>query len=179
VVVRNEATGAEARATTARNGTYRFTGLSSGEYTLEAESPQLGHGSVEGILSARPETPSAFEQPFLVPSIWGQLPQMVVDSRYGFTIGNPSRLGQGSYPDEKLYHAQESVDWVRGSLLVKAGFDLSHNSDATSLLRNQTGTYNYSSVENFASDTLAFAAFGIAGQLNPYNQHNCDQTGKV
>ena len=131
------------------------------------------------ILSARPETPSAFEQPFLGPSIWGQLPQMVVDSRYGFTIGNPSRFGQGSYPDEKLYQAQESVDWVRGSLLVKAGFDLSHNSDATSLLRNQTGTYSYASVENFASDALTFAAFGIAGQLNPYNQHNCDQTGKV
>jgi len=131
------------------------------------------------ILSARPETPSAFEQPFLGPSIWGQLPQMVVDSRYGFTIGNPSRFGQGSHPDEKLYQAQESVEWARGSLLAKAGFDLSHNSDATSLLRNQTGTYSYASVENFASDALAFAAFGIAGQLNPYTQHNCDQTGKV
>ena len=131
------------------------------------------------ILSARAETPSAFEQPFLGPSIWGQLPQMVVDSRYGFTLGNPSRFGQGSYPDEKLYQAQESVDWVRRGLLVKAGFDLSHNSDATSLLRNQTGTYSYASVENFASDALAFAAFGIAGQLNPYDQHNCDQTGKV
>jgi hypothetical protein len=137
-------------------------------------------GSIgRSILSARPESPSAFEQPFLGPSIWGQLPQMVVDSRYGLTIGNPSRFGQGSYPDEKLYQAQESVDWVRGSLLVKAGFDLSHNSDATSLLRNQTGTYSYSSVENFASDALSFAAFGISGQLNPYNQHNCDQTGKV
>ena len=131
------------------------------------------------LLSARPEAPSAFEQTFLIPSVWGQLPQIVVDNRYGFTIGNPSRFGQGSYPDEKLYQAQESVDWVRGSLLVKAGFDLSHNSDATSLLRNQTGTYSYSSVENFASDALAFADFGIAGQLNPNNQHNCDQTGKV
>jgi hypothetical protein len=107
------------------------------------------------------------------------LPQIVIDSRYGFTIGNPSRFGQGSYPDEHLYAAQESLDWVHDALLVKAGFDLSHNSDATSLLRNQTGTYTYSSVENFASDALAFASFGTAGQLNPANQHNCDQTGKV
>jgi hypothetical protein len=131
------------------------------------------------ILSAHAETPSAYEQTFLSPNLWGQLPQMVVDSRYGFTIGNPSRFGPGSYPDERLYEAQESVDWVRGSLLVKAGFDVSHNSDATSLLRNQTGTYYYSNVENFASDALVFAAYGLSGELNRDNQHNCDLTGKV
>jgi hypothetical protein len=140
----------------------------------------VSQGSMgRNIQSAKPESPSPFEQQFLSPNLWGQLPQIVVDSRYGFTIGNPSRFGQGSYPDERLYHAQESVDWVRGSLLVRAGFAVDHNADATTLLRNQTGTYTYSSVENFASDALAFAAFGIAGQLNPYNQHNCDQTGKV
>jgi len=131
------------------------------------------------ILSMRPETPSAYEQTLLGPNVYGQLPQIVVDNRYGFTIGNPSRFGQGSYPDERLYEGQEMVDWVRGSLLVKAGFDLSHNFDATSMLRNQTGTYTYSSVENFASDALVFAAFGTNGQLNPDNQHNCDQTGTV
>lgn len=131
------------------------------------------------VLVAHAEAPSAFEKTFLAPSSWGQLPQMVVDSRYGLTIGNPSRFGAGSYPDERLYEAQEKMDWVRGALLVKAGFDLSHNSDATSLLRNQTGTYSYSSVENFASDALAFAAFGVSGQLQPANQHNCDETGKV
>src|SRR5208282_2501926 len=108
-------------------------------------------------------TPSALESGFLGSNwnVWGQLPQIVVDSRYGFTIGNPSRFGQGSYPDERLYQAQESVDWVRGRLLVKAGFSVNHNFDATSLLRNQTGTYTYSSVENFASDALSFAAFGV------------------
>ncbi len=131
------------------------------------------------ILSAHAETPSPFEQTLLKPNVWGQLPQMAVDSRYGFTLGNPSRFGTGSYPDEHLYEAQESLDWVRGSLLVKAGFDLRHNRDATGLLRNQTGTYTYANVENFASDALTFASFGLAGQLNPYNQHNCDQTGKV
>jgi hypothetical protein len=131
------------------------------------------------ILSDHAETPSGFEQKFLNPSVWGQLPQIVVDSHYGFTIGNPSRFGEGSYPDEKLYEGQEMLDWVRGSLLVKAGLELNHNADATSLLRNQTGTYSYSSVENFASDALAFAAFGVGGELNPNNEHNCDQTGKV
>ncbi len=130
------------------------------------------------ILTMPAETPSPFEQSLNI-STWGQLPQIVVDSRYGFTIGNPSRFGAGSYPDEHLYQARQEVDWVHGALLLKAGFDVSHNTDATSLLRNQTGTYYYSSVENFASDALAFESFGINGQLNPMDQHNCDQTGNV
>ena len=130
------------------------------------------------IQSAKPETPSAFEQS-LNQNAWGQLPQIVVDSRYGFTIGNPSRFGQGSYPDERLYRVAEMVAWARNSLLVKTGFEMGHNADATGLLRNQTGTYNYSNVANFASDALAFGAFGLSNALDANNPHNCDQTGKV
>ncbi|MGB9288500.1 MAG: carboxypeptidase regulatory-like domain-containing protein [Terracidiphilus sp.] len=131
------------------------------------------------ILTAHPETPSDFEQTFLAGNFSGQLPQIVVDSRYGFTIGNPSRFGQGSYPDEKLYHAQEMVDWVHGNLLAKAGFELDHNADATNLLRNQTGTYNYSKVANFISDALAFQKFGLADALDPTNPHNCGRTSAM
>ena len=127
--------------------------------------------------SAPAGTPSPFEQSLNI-SAWGQLPQIVVDSRYGFTIGNPARFGRGFYPDEHLYMAQEQLSWVHGNLLVKTGLEFSHNTDATSRLRNQTGTYYYSSVENFASDALAFSAYGIGGQLNPMDQHNCDQTGR-
>jgi Carboxypeptidase regulatory-like domain len=130
------------------------------------------------ILTAHPDTPSAFEQT-LNHNVWGQLPQMVVDSRYGFTIGNPSRFGQGSYPDERLFRAREMVDWVHNSLLLKSGFELGHNADSVSLLRNQTGTYYYSSVYNFASDALAFADYGLSDSLDADNPHNCDQTGKV
>jgi hypothetical protein len=130
------------------------------------------------IQSAHAETPSAFEQT-LNQNVWGQLPQIVVDSRYGFTIGNPSRFGQGSYPDERLFLVQESVDWVHNSLLVKAGLDIGHNTDATGLLRNQTGTYYYANVANFISDALVFGAFGLSDALDKFNQHNCDETGKV
>ncbi len=130
------------------------------------------------IQHAPAETPSPYEQTLNI-SAWGQLPQIIVDSRYGFTIGNPARFGQGSYPDEHLYHAQEQMNWVHGTLLLRAGFGVDHNKDATSRLLNQTGTYYYSGVENFASDALAFAAFGLSGQLDPMDQHNCDQTGKV
>ena len=134
----------------------------------------FGHQS-QGEPSGRP---SPYEQSLNI-NAWGQLPQIVVDGRYGFSIGNPTWFGRGDLPDEHLYHAQEQLDYVRGPLLVKAGFSLHHNTDATSLLRNQTGRYYYSSVENFISDALSFAAFGINGQLNPYDQHNCDETGRV
>ena len=50
VVARNQATGAEARTTTIKNGIYRFSGLVPGEYSVTAESPQLGRGQVEWIV---------------------------------------------------------------------------------------------------------------------------------
>jgi hypothetical protein len=132
------------------------------------------------IQEARPETPSTYEQTLLSGNVWGQLPQIVVDNRYGFTIGNPSRFGTGSYPDEHLYHGQEAMDWIRGKLLVKAGFEGSHNADATSLLRNQTGTYTYSNVENFISDALVFENPILRSDpLDQFHQHNCDETGTV
>ena len=53
VVLRNQATGAEARATTQKNGTYRFAALAEGDYTLVADSPQLGRGQLEGIVVAQ------------------------------------------------------------------------------------------------------------------------------
>jgi hypothetical protein len=128
------------------------------------------------ILTAHPDTPSPLEQTFLSNNVWGQLPQIVVDSRYGFTIGNPSRFGQGSYPDERLFHAQEQLDWVHDRLLLKAGFEVDHNSDSTSLLRNQTGTYYYSKVQDFITDALVFEKFGSADPLDYANPHNCGVT---
>jgi hypothetical protein len=135
----------------------------------------LGHA----LQQARSATPSAFEKTLLAGNAWGQLPQIVVDNRYGFTIGNPSRFGKGSYPDERLYQFRQTVDWVRGNLLVKTGFDIDHSFDATSQLRNQTGTYTYANVENFVTDALVFAKYGLGGALDPFNQHNCDETGKT
>jgi hypothetical protein len=128
------------------------------------------------VLSARPDAPSTYEQSFLSGNTWGQLPQIVVDSRYGFTIGNPSRFGQGSYPDERLYHAQEMLDWVHGMLLVRAGFELDHNADAVTELRNQTGTYSYSTVASFISDALGFQKFGLGDALDPVRPRNCGVT---
>src|ERR1035437_1498838 len=52
VVVRNQATGAETRTITIKNGVYRFSGLEPGEYTVTAESPELGRGQLEDIAVA-------------------------------------------------------------------------------------------------------------------------------
>src|ERR1700677_4285560 len=49
VILRNSASGAEFRATTTRNGSYRFTGLAVGEYSLEAVSAR-GRGQLDEIL---------------------------------------------------------------------------------------------------------------------------------
>jgi len=130
--------------------------------------------SIQGIHAG---TPSAFEQ-ILNQNVWGQLPQIVIDSRYGFTIGNPARFGQGSYPDERSIRVQQAFDWVHGGMLVKAGASYSLNSDHISLLRNQTGTYYYSNIANFISDALVYSTFGLSDALDKFDQHNCDQVGK-
>jgi hypothetical protein len=122
--------------------------------------------------------PSEFEQSLNV-NAWGQLPQMVVDSRYGFSIGNPARFGAGTYPVERLFELRETVDWRRGPVAFRAGADLRYNADSTSFVRNHTGTYHYSRIENFVSDALTFAKFGLGDALDTASQHNCDPHGKA
>ena len=68
---------------------------------------------------------------------------------------------------------------ARGSLMIKAGIDWQHNANATGMVRNHTGTYHYSTVENFASDALVFAKYGLTDALHPFNPHNCDERGKA
>lgn len=129
------------------------------------------------VQSLNPGEPSAFEQSLNI-SAWGQLPQIVVDSRDGFTIGNPARVGRGRYPDESVYSLQQQIKWVHGKFLLNMGGELSHEANATNRLPNQGGTYYYADVAGFASDALSFLSFGLNGQLNPMDQHNCDRTGK-
>lgn len=131
------------------------------------------------IYSLLPEAPSPQEQSLNATS-WGQLPQMVVDSRYGFMIGTPARFGRGNYPDETSLAIQEGLNWVHGPILVKAGFELRHSADETTRIVNHAGTYHYAHVENFISDALAFEQYGLASLQNPFTQaHNCDERGKA
>jgi hypothetical protein len=129
------------------------------------------------VQKAEPRSPSAFEQSLNINS-WGQLPQIVVDSGDGFTIGNPAGFGRGTYPNESVYSFQQQAKWIHGGVLLNLGGEFTHEIDATTRLHNQTGTYHYSSLGDFASDALPFFAFGLNGQLNPMGQHNCDQRGR-
>lgn len=129
------------------------------------------------VQSLEPATPSAFEQSLKISS-WKQLPEIVVDARDGFTIGNPAHFGSGRYPDESVFSLEQQVRWVHGKFTLDLGAELTHEVDATNRLLNQTGTYHYATIEDFASDALAFFTFGISGQLNPMDRHNCDQRGK-
>ncbi len=68
VVLRNQATGTAAQTTTAKNGAFSFASLDAGEYTLEADAPDLGQGRLEGILitggmEARVQAAMQFEPP--------------------------------------------------------------------------------------------------------------------
>ena len=49
LTLRNQATGAELRTTTTKGGNYSFKGIEPGDYSLDALSLRLGHGSVNGI----------------------------------------------------------------------------------------------------------------------------------
>ena len=86
IILRNKSTGVEVRATTARNGVFRFASLDAGEYMLDADAAQLGHGQLEGIfvtggvesrvqaaLNFQPVAPALLEaaahQPTVAPTI--------------------------------------------------------------------------------------------------------------
>ncbi|WP_263355589.1 carboxypeptidase-like regulatory domain-containing protein [Acidicapsa ligni] len=131
------------------------------------------------LLIDSPQSPSAFEAP-LISNTWGELPEIVADSKYGFILGKPAQLGKSSYPDERSYRVQDMMSWVRGKNLLKLGGSVAHISDATNTLINQTGTYSYADVLNLASDVASFTKYGLAGIDNPFaDQHNCDATGKA
>lgn len=131
------------------------------------------------VQSETPQAPSAFEAP-LIANDWGKLPEIVADSKYGFILGKPARLGNSKYPDERIFDFQDTLSWVRGAHLFKAGGSLDHISDAVDTIVNQTGTYSYADVLNFLSDKASFDKFGF-GDINSPNadQHNCDATGRV
>jgi hypothetical protein len=130
------------------------------------------------LQSETPQTPSTFESPLLA-AAGPELPEIVADSRDGFILGKPARLGRSSNPDERAFVAQDTLSWVRGAHLLKAGVSFDHLSDAVGTLVNQTGTYSYPSVLNFLSDMASYQQYGITAIDTPEINANCDSTGRV
>jgi len=129
------------------------------------------------VQSETPQAPSAFEAS-LIANQWGTVPEIVADSKYGFILGKPARLGNSKYPDERILDLQDTLSWVRGAHLVKIGGSFDHVADAVNTIVNQTGTYSYADVLNLLSDTASFAKYGFTGTDNT-GQHNCDATGRI
>jgi len=146
---------------------------------LNTISAQFGH-SIQGETATAPST---LESPLLNPAWngWGALPEIVADSKYGFILGKPAGVAGTHNPDENAFAAQETVSWVRGAHLIKAGASFDHIADATNALVNQTGTYSYASIFNFLSDAATFEAFGLPASASAPTlaQHNCDASESV
>ena len=77
--------------------------------------------------------------------------------RAGLTVAGTSNLGVAtSYPrlnpSETRYEVADNLSWTKGAHTMKFGFDISHTEDFVNQLSNQFGSYNYSSLNNFAAD---------------------------
>lgn len=107
------------------------------------------------LQSEMSQQPTPFEQSFSH-NLWGRPPQVsIAGSSNGFTIGKPAYLDRVAYPDERRNQLIDTITWVDGSHVFKLGYDYNHVNDYSNNLRNQTGTYNYTNVLDFAADLLA------------------------
>ncbi len=76
----------------------------------------------------------------------------VASASMGFTFGMPSSLPRAALPDERRVQIADTVTWMKGKHLIKAGFDVSRVSDFMDNLYNTGGSYYYSYVDSFIAD---------------------------
>jgi outer membrane receptor protein involved in Fe transport len=69
----------------------------------------------------------------------------------GAAIGAASSYPR-TFPSEQRYQIVENFSWVHGAHSAKFGVDYSSTEDWINQLSNQFGTYNYTSLTNFAKD---------------------------
>lgn len=70
----------------------------------------------------------------------------------GFDIGVPTFLQRAAFPDETRMQIADTMTWTHGKHTVKFGFDMSHVDDLSKNLRNQYGSYSYSSLVSYFTD---------------------------
>lgn len=99
--------------------------------------------------------PSVFEQPFSH-NAYGRSPQItLIGSGSGLRIGKPPTLDRAALPDEHRTQIASTFSYVHGKHTIKAGYDFNHVLDGIDSIYNGNGTYDYSSLLDFASDALA------------------------
>ena len=77
--------------------------------------------------------------------------------RAGLTVASTGNLGLATQyprlnPSETRYEIADNLSWSKGAHTMKFGFTIAHTEDFVVALNNQFGSYNYSSLNNFALD---------------------------
>jgi len=70
----------------------------------------------------------------------------------GFSFGTPTFLLRPKFPDESRFQFADTVILTHGKHTFKFGMDVSRVHDSSQNLRNQFGSYSYSSLLNYFSD---------------------------
>lgn len=70
----------------------------------------------------------------------------------GFSFGLPTFLLRKAFPDETRFQWADTMIMTHGKHTLKFGFDASRVSDNSQNLRNQFGSFSYSSLLNYFSD---------------------------
>jgi outer membrane receptor protein involved in Fe transport len=83
----------------------------------------------------------------------GRPPDVLIDAfGRGIEIGKPTFLERKALPDEKRNQFTDTLAWSFGKHLLKVGADINHVYDLQDNLRNEGGSYSYSSLTNFLID---------------------------
>lgn len=74
----------------------------------------------------------------------------------GLTFGTTANFERVKFPDEKRIQIADSVTWTRGRHTIKFGGDFNHIVDDIENLRSQTGSYIYSTINDFIIDYVNY-----------------------
>src|SRR5260370_36545926 len=101
----------------------------------------------------QPPTPYELANLVNAPSFTNPLglpPQVSITN--GFTFGVPSFLQRAKFPDETRQQLADTITWIHRNHSIKFSADFSHVHDISINLRNQFGSYSYSSPLTYFSD---------------------------
>jgi Carboxypeptidase regulatory-like domain len=106
------------------------------------------------VLSQAAGSESAFEK-LLANNVYGLPPQVSIDRSAGFTFGTRTTVSKPEYPAETRQQVMDAVTWIHEKQAMRFGYDYNHVVDLVAGLNNETGSYSYASLLDFASDLLA------------------------
>ena len=72
----------------------------------------------------------------------------------GIEFGTPTFLQRRAFPDEKRQQYADTVTATKGNHTLKFGGDFNHVNDLLDNLRNESGAYSYSNINDFIIDYL-------------------------